>query len=583
MADVSAQPIPELGNLMTAFPRGMADAAVNNANAAYTAGPQTQLAGAQASEAGARSNLLGVQAQQAQFNMQLTKEAMESVRHMFDNKADEQSGEVTDSTETGVASLLNKKNYVDPMGNPKLVQAAAGMAAANRPEVAAQLEKINAMQVQSKVSQNQNIANDDFQTALSLTKSGGGLNALLSTTHPGTTLNSLGRYIQGRTDLSDDEKDAMAKSAVASVARNAHQYAGRPTEMQGDVPVDKESRYPVAPRAELTNEQKIGIQDKNQTPQTVTQDNRPTTTFKSIKDPTGAPVNGQSASGGAAPIKAVDPNKTTSITPGTPGNVRGLSPEQSDFVKNQPAGFDPIKGNQGFNADDTDARKIWRDQSKELAKSTNTEFDRAQNSVADIKKLNNILTSTPELHLGPLAPQYYNMRTALESWTNTPSGSAAAFQILSKVLNASEMNDLLAKFHSEGAQVRLGAYESRLIMEKLAANPGMTRGAITQMLKWQGSDAQYTLDKTKVAGALIQSGKSVANFDKDYGGAFPKQDIVDSSLDMLHQKTGTASYDFNKASGKTYTDAQVSEAAAHAGIPKTIFLDRLNKAGAKIN
>jgi hypothetical protein len=145
-------------------------------------------------------------------------------------------------------------------------------------------------------------------------------------------------------------------------------------------------------------------------------------------------------------------------------------------------------------------------------------------------------------------------------------------------LNASEMNELLNQFHSEGAQVRLGAYESRLIMEKLAANPNLTKGAIQQMLQWQGSDAQYSLDKARVARATLQSGKSVADFDGNYRDQFKKQDIVDSTLSILHG--GEAN--FAGAKGKTYTQAEVSRVAAKRGIPLSIFQEGLVKAGATI-
>jgi hypothetical protein len=263
----------------------------------------------------------------------------------------------------------------------------------------------------------------------------------------------------------------------------------------------------------------------------------------------------------------------TSSQGGAP--IPGLNPEQSDFVKQQPPGFPQIKGNQQLNATDIKQKDIYLDQAKKLSETTNTEYTRAQDSVTQIKRINGLL-ATPGITLGPGSHEYSQLRTVLENWTGTPSGQAGAYQILTKVLNASEMNDLLQQFHSEGAQVRLGAYESRLIMEKLAANPNLTKSAIQQMLQWQGSDAQYTMDKAKVAGALLQSGKSVANFDKNYGDQFKKQDIVDSTLNILNPKGGPT---FDKAKGKTYTAAQVSEAAAHAGIPLAMFQDRLTKAG----
>jgi hypothetical protein len=258
--------------------------------------------------------------------------------------------------------------------------------------------------------------------------------------------------------------------------------------------------------------------------------------------------------------------------------IPGLKPEQSDFVKQLPSAFPQVKGNSQLNPTDQKQRDVAIDQAKKVSEQTNMEATRAQDSLTQIGRID-ALMKTPGLTFGPGSHEYSQARTVLENWTGTPSGQAGAFQILSKVLNASEMNDLLQQFHSEGAQVRLGAYESRLIMEKLAANPNLTKGAIQQMLQWQASDAQYTIGKTKAAKAALLAGKNVADFDGLYANAFPKKDIVDSTLDVLNPKGGP---NFDKAKGKTYTAAQVSEAAAHAGIPLAMFQDKLTKAGATI-
>ncbi len=586
MADISAQPIPELGNLMTAYPKAQVG---------------MDLSRAQTGMAQANTGLLQQQTQKTAFEVQMIKQAMEAMKNLPTGQ-DEQSGEqpISDPTETGIATSLNKKMYVNPMG-PNGIQQYINAAAWVNPAEAQRAEEMRKTLVSSQTSKNQNEANDIFQTATALNEADTGLQGLLTTTHPGSYLNNVGKAIASMQDKPPEEKDAMANTAIAAAAKYSHQYTGREVDFAGDQPVDKNTKFPViAPKAGPTAGEQIDIGKWANTPQTVTIDNRPTTikprdlgirTYndltknKSVRfsvQPPGGSAASQNQSGqsptGNGPGSPMNPDQVRRATTAEGGApIPGLSPEQSDFVKTQPPAFPAIKSNQGLNPDDVDQRKIYRKQAEDLATATNTEYTRAQDSVTQIKRINALL-NTPGITLGPGSHEYSQFRTVLENWTGTPAGQAGAYQVLSKILNASEMNDLLTQFHSEGAQVRLGAYESRLIMEKLAANPNLTKSAIQQMLQWQGSDAQYTMDKAKVAGALLQSNKSVANFEKEYSARFPKEDIVDSTLKVLNPKA--AALDFTKVKGKTYTAADVAKTAAHQGIPLAIFQSQLEKAGA---
>lgn len=593
MSDISAEPVPDFGNLLTSFPRNQANMGLTQA--------QTGLAGANTGLATAQTGLVQQQTQKTAFEVQMIKQAMEAMKNLPTGQ-DEQSGEkpVSDPTETGVASSLNSKMYVNPMG-PKGIQQYINAAAWVNPAEAQRAEEMRKTLVASQISKNQNEANDIFQTSTALASSNAGLDGLLTTTHPGTYLNNVGKAIASMDDKTPEEKDAMARTAITAAAKYSHQYAGRDLTPAGDQFVDKATGFPVvAPPIGPTSGEQISSAQWAETPQTVTIGNRQTTIKPSelgihgakdllkakgvkfsIAPPSGAQQSGVQTGKPPAPNPGgpMTPEQVRS-TPSTQGGppIPGLSPEQSDFVKNQPPGFPSVKGNSQLNSTDIKQRDIYLEQAKKLSETTNTEYTRAQDSVTQIKRINTLL-ETPGITLGPGSHEYSQFRTVLENWAGTSAGQAGAYQILTKVLNASEMNDLLTQFHSEGAQVRLGAYESRLIMEKLAANPNLTKSAIKQMLQWQGSDAQYIMDKSKVAGALLQSGKSVANFEKSYGDQFKKQDLVDSTLNILNPKSTP---NFEKAKGKTYTQAHVAEAAAHAGIPLVIFQDKLTKAGAII-
>lgn len=589
MADISAQPIVDMGNLITSFPRNQANIENTEAN--------TKLAGAQTGLATAETSLTQQKAQKTAFEVQMIRQAMEAMKNLPTGQ-DERSGEgETDPTGTGIATTLNKKMYVNPMG-PKGIQEYINAAAWVNPAEAQRAEEMRKTMVSAQTSKNQNEALDIFQTSTALAESDAGLQGLLTTTHPGSYLNNVGKAIASMQDKTPEEKDQMARDAIAAASKYSHQYTGRDLDKAGDQFVDKLSGAPVhAPAIGPTAGEQISSAQWAETPQSVTIGNRTTTVKPSelgihgAKDllnnraikfsnppPRDRPAPGKTAPpplpGGPASPQQV--RETPSNQGGTP--IPGLSQEQSDFVKNAPPGFPQVRGNSQLNSTDIKQRDIYMEQVKHLSEATNTEYTRAQDSITQIKRVNTLL-NTPGITLGPGSHEYSQFRTVLENWTGTPAGQAGAYQILTKVLNASEMNDLLTQFHSEGAQVRLGAYESRLIMEKLAANPNLTKSAIQQMLQWQGSDAKYTMDKAKVAGALLQSGKSVANFEKEYSSKFPKQDLVDSTLSVLNPKLNL---DFSKTKGKTYSHAYVAEAAAHAGVPLTMFQDKLTKAGAII-
>lgn len=630
MADISAQPIPDMGQLLSSYGNQQANIGLTQA--------QTGASQASAGLMGAQTGLVQQQAAKAGYEVQMIKGAMDAMKNIGPTGKSEQTGDQSpaDPTEVGVAHSLSQKfGFVDPMGPPGLQQYINATAWVN-PAEAQRAEEWRKMLVARQTQSNQVDANDIFQTASTLSQNGPDhpLTSLLSL-KDGSYLKNVGTAIASDQTKSPEEKDAAARTAIDAAAKYSHQYTGRDITPAGDGFVDKTTGMDVhAPKIGLSSEQQVEANKWLHTPQTMTIDNRTATLtpfqlgikspqdlqnnksakfsvqppdgFKAAPPPKAAvPPAGATAPGQPSPAAAGGPpapGSNPSAAPGQPGSTQpgpvspgqartlptaqggvpmpGLNPQQSDFVKQQPAGFPQVPGNQQLNPDDQKQRDIYRKQAEDLSKTTNTEYTRAQDSLTQIKRITNLL-DTPGLTLGPGSHEYSQVRTVLENWTGTPAGQASAYQVLSKVLNASEMNDLLQQFHSEGAQVRLGAYESRLIMEKLAANPNLTKDAIKQMLNWQGSDAQYTLDKTKVAGALLQSGKSVANFDKQYGDAFPKQSIVDSTVQDIGKRTGQ-NLKFEGAKGKTYSQDEVNASAQHLGMPAALLQEQLAKAGATI-
>jgi len=568
MADISAQPVLDMGQLLSSYGQNQANIDLTKAQV-----PQVQAA---TGLARAQTGLISQQAQKTGLEIQMIRQAMAQASQPQDGSKDEQSG-VGDPTETSIASYLNKKLFVDPAGDPNLVKRAATFGMAGMTSAATAYEKLNALQIAHNTAKAQNEALDIWQTSSSLAK-GDQTHALdsLLNLNPNSSLYAIGKAIASDPSKTPEEKNAAASEAIKAAAKYSHQYTGRETEMIGDNPVDKLTKQPVfAPRAAPTNAQQLEAAKFNATPQTATTDNRTSTIFPHVQlGQDGKPITGAPGGGGGTKPRQLDINDPKDLVEGL--KRAGFNDQEAEFVKDQPRGMAALKPNQQFNEQD----KIYLTQRQKLAQESNIEVARAQDSLTHIKQIQGLM-QTPGLTFGPGSREYAQMQTFFNQWMGTSAGQAGAYQILSKVLNASEMNDLLNEFHKEGAQVRLGAYESRLIMEKLAANPNLTKEAVDQMLRWQESSARYESNKARVAGAVIATGKSVENFDSNYAAKFPKQDLVETSASDIIQRQHGKPIDFSKAKG-TYTAAEVKEAALKTGIPLLIFERQLRAAGATI-
>lgn len=539
MADISSQPIPDFGQLLSSFGQNQANIGLTQA--------QTGASQASAGLMGAQTGLVQQQTQKAAFEVQMIKKAMSSLDNLS-NTTDEKSGDQSSLSPTtaGIASSLNSKMFVDPMGPPGLQNYINATAWVN-PAESQRAEEWRKMLVARQTAQNQNEATDIWQTSSALGDSNAGLEALLKTTRPGSYLNNVGKAIASDTTKSPEEKDAAAREAIKAAEQYSHQYTGRKPIQAGDQWVDPETGRPVgAPTIGLTAEQKTDFGKWINTPQTMTIDGRDTTIKpkdlgitspqdvlqnRSVKFSVQPPSQQGPQPQNPAQVRASSPGGPGTSIP-TGNATAGLDNDHKGFVNQLDEGFPKLPSNQKPNPDDLNQRSIYRQQAAKLAQVANQSSSEASETLASINRIESVL-KTPGITTGPGSSEYYKMRTFMNQWFGTPAGQAPAYQVLSKFLNAEQMTGILKQFHGDGAQVRLGAYESRLIMEQLAANPQMTKEAINQMLSWQKSDAGYTLDKYNTAKAAIRSNKNVATFDTDYNTRFPKDKVVDTNFGKL--------------------------------------------------
>lgn len=108
--------------------------------------------------------------------------------------------------------------------------------------------------------------------------------------------------------------------------------------------------------------------------------------------------------------------------------------------------------------------------------------------------------------------------------------NSTAYNLLAKKLGQSALSEQLTKLKSEGAQVRLGAQESGLILNTLSASSEMGKGAIDQLLRWQIAESDYALHKAQAVRPYLSAGKDATQFDTWYGSRYPMQSNVPTGI-----------------------------------------------------
>lgn len=387
-------------------------------------------------------------------------------------------------------------------------------------------------------------------------------------------------------DASPEELDEITRDSVAHLGGWLHRFTGRETVIGDDgIPRDKDSGLPVSgvpPKGfsvqQISDMRKEGLEmtttvvNGRETPvpkwQAAGFDNVDQYVQAGVSQAQSIQHGQQAVMALRAHIAAQPPAQTSpnapTVLPGSPWDAQGriqlpgappgggapqagspqqpsgsaLTPDQVDFVRNGPRPPAFLNtGNAKPNPGDVENQQQYSKDRTALLKSASDDMNTAQASLTNISRIQSVLARNPTV--GPGSAGAAEIKTALSNWLPTWMGgdfadavdsSPALRQLLGKNLTSEQLNGMLEKFHGEGAQVRLGAQESKLIIGAMTANPELSKGAITQMLQWEQSDAQYSLGRAKAARAWVTSGRDVQQFDQAYSERFPKQNAVQTSL-----------------------------------------------------
>jgi len=209
-----------------------------------------------------------------------------------------------------------------------------------------------------------------------------------------------------------------------------------------------------------------------------------------------------------------------------------LTPTQQAYVQSGPKAPAFLNtGNAKPSPGEVEAQTAYTKATNALLSEATTGAQTAQTTLVNVNRAAAALDKSTTL--GPGSAGWAEVQTVFRNWTGQQAAdaienSAAMRQLLGKELGQDQLNTILSKLHGEGAQVRLGAQESGLILNSLSANPDLSRFAVKQMLDWEKSDAQYEIGKSRAARAWVNAGNDSRQF--DYEDRFPRPSNVQTGM-----------------------------------------------------
>ncbi len=366
-----------------------------------------------------------------------------------------------------------------------------------------------------------------------------------------------------------EQTDQIVRDYATEAGNAAHRYSGRDIEVGTDgVARDKQTNQPVLGGNPVGLSQKdwsdlgkaadqITTVTRNgketQVPQWQADNATSKSQWVNTQAHQQAVAQGRVPNQGPNNAAATAPSTATAVTT-APSRVRaavaGLPADKAAFIANGPDAPSFLNtGTSKPNPGDTEAQQNYMKQRSAQLKAAGEEQQTAQTTLVNASRASAALDKSTTL--GPGSGGYAELQTVFRNWTGQQAAdaienSAAMRQLLGKELGQDQLNTILSKLHGEGAQVRLGAQESNLILGALSANPDLSRFATKQMLEWEKSDAQYSLDKAKSRRAWVNSGKDLEQFDAAYEDQYPRSTNVKTAVGVpAAPTTGAPAQTFN--------------------------------------
>ena len=146
-----------------------------------------------------------------------------------------------------------------------------------------------------------------------------------------------------------------------------------------------------------------------------------------------------------------------------------------------------------------------------------------QRQLVEAQRMLNLL---PNAKVGPGSERFAELQTLLGNMTGSQfvhltDSNPAAYAMLQKALGNDALQQRLQEFREKGAQVRLGAAESGVILNKLSAGTGMPANAIKSLLGWHVQELNWEQRRQNAINPYLDQGKNALQFDNYYAGKHP--------------------------------------------------------------
>jgi hypothetical protein len=241
--------------------------------------------------------------------------------------------------------------------------------------------------------------------------------------------------------------------------------------------------------------------------------------------------------------------------PGAPSVPKGSNLDFSD-APNKP-GF---IGNPNvvLSDDQKDTSKKYADAEAGLK----SEAGSLQQTQAEVVQAKRMLALLPNAKTGPGTATMAAIQTAAGNMTGSQftswlDSNPAAYAILQKGLGNEALKQRLAEMRGEGAQVRLGAQQDNLILNKLSASTEMPKAAIAGLLNQEIQQANYDMAKQGAIPAYLAQGKDAMLFDNYWSTKHPLSGALSTAAPagttIKRPGQQTSGVETRTYQGKTYT------------------------------
>lgn len=539
MADLAIQPLENYGQLLSAIP--LADSTIATQSA------QQNVARANVGNIQANTNLLGAQTQGANIANQRAGLQLQYAQQLQGylagggGQAPQASGPADNNGEPGSLSSagiapdqiqagIDKKFYVNPAWSPQEMKGLALASSSGQPGAVEVVTALHDKRVQAQQAASTQQASSLYDTMHSVASipdnapTGTAISMLERSLDP--AIRDSAKHIQTIADqngLSPKETDKLARTLAAESGGATFVYSKYAAEAKRDtdgVLKDVRGRQVLeSAQSGLSAQQKSEQEIKLASPvDTGAPAKVPLSQFASRS---GVALPGQEVPPPSIVKSNQAPSSGPDATPGGPLNFKD-APAKPSWMSNPnhiPAGTDK-----------TDVENYSKAQ-----EGLTEEAGRLSQTQQEIVKNQRMQALLPNAKTGPGTATTAAVQTVLGNMTGNQFSSwlhtnPSAYTLLSKQLGQSALDDRLKEMTSNGAQVKLGAAQDNLILNKLSASPEMPKDAIKSLLDWNAQQLKYDAQRQKAIPSYIAQGKDARFFDNYYSQKNPLQDSLSTAV-----------------------------------------------------